>query len=586
MFQKYSWHASTANITSINDSIAVPKQQEERFNKPARTQKKWRIWWRFGEILPVLIILVITGLAHGIGMFNNPFFLGDEGIYMSQAWAVLKEGRFDPYTYTYGHAPVGWVQIAIWLFFVGGTHTFGTAIDTGRMLMLLFQIGSTFLLYCITRTISRNVLIATLTCLLFALSPYGIAIHRRILLDNIITFWMLLSLLLLLAKRLSLNHIWISAVAFAIAVLSKENAILLAPVLGYLVYYRSHPSHRWFATIGWLAVVTSITSMYVLMAALKGELFPSGTLLGGSNDHVSLLGSVTWQAAREHDGGLFDLHSQFWNTMHTWSSAEPTLVIGGLICAFLSILLIKRHRLIGLMGFATLSLWLFLIRGSLVLDFYLAPELPFMALNITLFMGALANDIRSGVLNIKQVGRWRTFFANLIFTVIHIALIVSCIVGMQQAYSSSILGLEHNPQALWQSSEATETQREVLQWIQTHIPQCSSLIIDPAMWTDLHDPPTGNSFKLAHNYWQVQLDPAIKNKIFHDDWRNVDYIVATPGLLFDVYHYQLTLVQDALHHATPIQSFQAPDWKDWKIFIYQVHTGPAKASPRCANLKK
>jgi 4-amino-4-deoxy-L-arabinose transferase-like glycosyltransferase len=580
VFQKYSLYTSITNITGVTNIIVIPKQQEERHSEPPRIPKKSRMVWRVGELLLVLIILVLSGLAHGIGMFNNPFFLGDEGIYMSQAWAVLKEGRFDPYTYTYGHAPVGWVQIAIWLFLVGGTHTFGTAIDTGRVLMLLFQIGSTFLLYRIARTISRNVLIATLTCLLFALSPYAISMHRRVLLDNIMTFWMLLSLLLLLSKRLSLNHIWISAVALAIAVLSKENAILLTPVLSYLVYYRSHPSHRWFATIGWLAVVTSIISMYVLMAALKGELFPTGTLLGGNNDHVSLLGSVTWQAARDHDGGLFDLHSQFWNTMHTWSSAEPTLVIGGMVFAFLSILLIKRHRLVGLMGLATLSLWLFLVRGSLVLDFYLSPELPFMALNITLVMGALADDIRSGVPNFKRVGHRRIFFANLASAMIHILLIVSCVVGMKQAYSSPVLGLAHDPQALWKSSETTETQRETLRWIQKHISHCSSLIIDPAMWTDLHDPPTGNGFKMAHNYWQVQLDPAIKNHVFHDDWRNVDYIVATPGLLFDVYHYQLKLVQDALNHSTQIQSFQAPDWKDWRISIYQVRRGvtPGKHS--------
>jgi len=585
VLQKYAWHSSMTNIASSN-VVTIPKQQEERLIQPPHLQKKSQPGWRIGEVILVLVILAVSGLAHGIGMFNNPFFLGDEGIYMAQAWAVLKEGRFDPYTYTYGHAPVGWVQIAIWMLLVGGAHAFGTAIDTGRVLMLLFQIGSTFLLYCIARTVSRNVLIATLTCLLFALSPYGIYMHRRVLLDNIITFWILLSILLLLSKRLSLNHIWLSAVTLAVAVLSKENAALVAPVLGYLVYYRSHPSHRWFATIGWFTIVASIISMYVLMAALKGELFPPGTLLGGNNEHVSLLGSATWLAAREHDGGLFDLHSKFWNTMHTWSNAEPTLVIGGIVFAFLSILLIKRHRLVGLMGLVTLSLWFFLVRGSLVLDFYLAPELPFMALNIMLVIGALADDIRSGILNFKRVNPWRVFFANLAFAIVHIGLIVSCVLGMQQAYHSSVLGLENDPQTLWKSTEATETQRETLRWIQTHIPQCSSLVIDPAMWTDLHDAPNGSGFKLAHNYWQVQLDPAIKNKVFRNDWRNVDYIIATPGLLFDVHYYQLKIVEDALNHATQIQSFQASDWKDWKISIYQVRKGGIKPGLGCSNLKR
>src|SRR5947209_8370468 len=99
------------NIASATELITKPKQ-EETYVEPPPEREKSRIGWRVGEGLLVLAILVVSGLAHAIGMFNNPFFLGDEGVYMTQAWAVMKEGRFDPYAYTYGHAPFGWVQIA------------------------------------------------------------------------------------------------------------------------------------------------------------------------------------------------------------------------------------------------------------------------------------------------------------------------------------------------------------------------------------------------------------------------------------------------------------------------------------------
>ena len=319
------------------------------------------------EKLLIAALLLVAALAHGINMFNYPTYLGDEGIYMSQAWAVVKEGQLAPYTYDYGHAPVSWLLIAAWTILTGGFHTFGATINSGRVLMLIMQVGSTFLLYRIARSISNSVVVATIACLLFALSPYGIYIHRFVLLDNVATFWMLLSIMLLVSKRLSLKRVWLSAVALGLSILSKENISFLVPVLVYLVYFLTDKSHRWFAVVGWTAIVCSIVSLYVLVAVLKGELFPSGTLLGGTSPHVSLLYSLLWQAGRQRDGGVLDLSSQFWHTTNMWAQAEPLLVIGGSFLAILSILMINKHRLIGLMGIATLSLYALLARGGITL---------------------------------------------------------------------------------------------------------------------------------------------------------------------------------------------------------------------------
>ena len=38
-------------------------------------------------------VLIIGLLVHSYNMFGYPLFLGDEGIYMSQAWAVLRTGQ-------------------------------------------------------------------------------------------------------------------------------------------------------------------------------------------------------------------------------------------------------------------------------------------------------------------------------------------------------------------------------------------------------------------------------------------------------------------------------------------------------------
>jgi len=43
--------------------------------------------------------MVVTALiTHAVNAFNYPLYLGDEGIYLEQAWAVIRAGALAPYT--------------------------------------------------------------------------------------------------------------------------------------------------------------------------------------------------------------------------------------------------------------------------------------------------------------------------------------------------------------------------------------------------------------------------------------------------------------------------------------------------------
>ena len=92
-------------------------------------------------------------LAHGLNMFNYPAFTfnGDEGHLYQQALAVLKLGQLSPYTYWYDHAPGGWILLAAWMALSGGPHAFGSAIDSGRVLMLLLHLAMIHRLYRVAR---------------------------------------------------------------------------------------------------------------------------------------------------------------------------------------------------------------------------------------------------------------------------------------------------------------------------------------------------------------------------------------------------------------------------------------------------
>ena len=523
-----------------------------------------RTWAReHWEWLLIGAILLISGLAHGINMFNFPYYENDEGTYVSQGWAILHQGQLAPYTYWYDHAPAGWILIALWGRTTGGFSTFGMTVASGRVLMLILQLASTFMLYRIARAISGSALVATLAALLFALSPYGIYFHRRVLLDNIATFWMLLAILLLVSGRLTLSRVWASAAALGIAILSKELTIFLVPGLAYLVWGRAQTSQRPFALPGWLALVGSIVSLYVLMAVVKGELFPTGTSLGGTASHVSLLGALAYQASRGKDGGLLDFNSGFWGFAKTWARDEPLLVLGGSASAIVSALAIRWWRLPGIMGVLALSLWAFLGRGGETLRYYLVPLLPLLALNVALVLGLVV-----GGLNMRCKSRIGNRGPVVAGAIGFIAASL-CLIGLLVGYSSP--DLQRGPdlqggnlRLLWTGTQ-TVAQRQTVDWILSHVPSSSKVVVDDAIWLDLHA-----THPYAQWHWRVDLDPAIQNGVFHDDWRNIDYIVVSAVVWQNAVANHLTLVSDALGHCTVVTRF---DTGGWPIEICKVNKG-------------
>jgi hypothetical protein len=58
-----------------------------------------------------ILVVVLTCLTHAINLFGYPEFIGDEGIYTSQGWWLVKFGQLSPYTYWYDHPP--WNALAL-----------------------------------------------------------------------------------------------------------------------------------------------------------------------------------------------------------------------------------------------------------------------------------------------------------------------------------------------------------------------------------------------------------------------------------------------------------------------------------------
>lgn len=506
-----------------------------------------------GDRAPYLLItaLIVAFVAHAYNMFNYPLYLGDEGIYVEQAWAVLRQARLSPYTYFYDHAPAGWLLISLWTLLLPKQFlSFGMAINSGRVLMLLVHIASTYLLFRSTRLLSGSNLAAFGASIVFSLSPLALFYQRMVLLDNIMVFWILLSLYLALANNGRVFTLVASGCAFGVALLTKENALFFAPVLGYLLYTEvsGRPNYR-FAIAGWAFSTFSTLSLYLLYATLKDELLPDSlTNIANPNpvSHVSLVSTFIWQATRSQ-GSILDPSSLFWVfSLGRWLPKDAFILYAGGIAVVLNVLMgalnsrFRRNYMV-VAGMA-LAYAFYLARGSFMLEFYVVPLLPFLCMNL-----AIATDRLFGVLP----GRWTGA-----------VMVLLCLVVLSGVYVYD--DRDHFTLNL------TQLQISQLRFIRQTIPADAKVVIDDDLWVDLHER-NGKLpiFPNAHSHWKVTGDPEIRDKLLRGDWQNLDYIIMSNKMLdtLVINKAQEQMVLYALNNSDIIYRYQKGDVavEVWKV---------------------
>jgi len=509
---------------------------------------------RLGRLL--LLVSLLTGaISHGYHLFLYPLYITDEGIYMQQAWSVLREGMLSPYTYSYDHAPAGWLVIAGWVSILPRQfQTFGDAINTGRVLMLLVHLASVFLLFQATRRLSGSLVAAVVACFLFNLSPLAVYYQRQVLLDNLLVFWLLLSLYLATSEDQRILTPLLSGLALGTCVITKENAIFFAPVIGYLLYGKVRPRVNYrFALTFWLFTGLSTVSLYFLYAVLKNELLPSHfnfNLNAAPADHVSLLYTIWWQLHR-NQGGLLDLHSNFWTfSLGAWLPKDTFILVGGAIAMLINLMrgLRDRARSQGelVASLLALSYTFYLVRGSVMLEFYVVPLVPFMAINIGMLVSRL--------LPIVPEKRLLRFFSGSARTVALVAFFTVLILPFGGHYV--LVRDEFGkvvPHDLYKLP-LTPLQAQQLAFIRAHIPTDARIVMDDDMWVELHD--VRPYYPRAHSHWKASGDPAVRDKLFARDWHNIDYIVLSNKMLLSMQQNNTdggeNYILEALNHATPI----------------------------------
>lgn len=474
---------------------------------------------RVGKI--ALVFAIASGLlTHGYHLFQYPLYNTDEGIYVERAWAVMREHRLSPQTYFYDHAPGGWLVLAIWeLVLPGHFETFGNPVNSGRVLMLIMHAVSVFLLFEIARRLSGGRLLAPLlTTFFFNFSPLAIYYQRMILLDNIMVFWVLLSIYLLLRREKRLfTGLW-SGLAFGFSVLTKENAIFFAPTIYYLLNRQTKDDpNRNFVLTFWMFATSAAILIYFLFATLKGELLPPKldfSLTHQPQGHVSLLYEMWYQIHRNR-GTLF-VHGSYLYTI--WLPKDSFLFGAGTVAALIALYLGWRdkERNLSLLVAGTLAfeIGFYLARGSVILDFYVIPLIPIFALNIGLVADRMAQRLPA------QTAR------------VAVPLAVACLTTFLFLPTGDYV-IVHGKHGVLKLSDVyylplTYLQQEEISWVRAHIPPNDRIITDDDIWVQLHD--VRPYYPYAQSHWNAASDPQIRNKIFGANWQNIDYIVLSNGM--------------------------------------------------------
>ncbi len=515
--------------------------QKERFPVPA--------WF---EAIFLVIALVGSFIAHALNMFNFPRYELDEGTYMSSAWAIL-HGQIAPYAYGYGHPPLAWIQIAGWIQLTGGFFTFGNALNSGRVLMVFYATASSLLVYLITRRLGGNRSVGLLALVIFSLSPLSLTYQRQVLLDNVATFWLLLSLYLLVVGNSRLLSIVASALCFGIAFLSKEVFILFLPAMLYAVWLHTTKFQRKFAMVAFTYSSIAVCSSFVLMAILKGELFPySWHLPWDTHNHLSMLQTFLDQGQRGQNEGSFKA------SWETWLSGDKLFMLAGLAAVAFNLFIGWWYRKQLLFSLLILSYWILLIRGGVVLSFYLIPLIPLTAINTAMAL----NTIISWIIKVVRLD------------FIRIALLLGVIAALipYDIHTAGPVYTQH----------PTSVQTDTMNWIRANVPRNAFVIINSYLYTDMHEPAgeavgNGAIFPYANVYINVATDPELYNTTLQENWDRIDYIIADSEVLSYIKGISPTstdpahILRQAFDHSILRVEFKTPDHADqFALDIYQV----------------
>ncbi len=505
-----------AETRDVPDVCGPLEERVPRWRAWARAQDWYRV--HRASLLVLGRVLAVVAVVNAWNMQGWPGRVDDdEGTYVAEAWAIVYQHHLSHYTYWYDHPPLGWAQLAGYIWLTGGFHWYPSAVMVGREFMWWITLASCALLFVLCRRLEFRRTTAAVTVLLFGLSPLAVYYHRMVSLDNIGTMWLLAAMVAAASRRRSLAAAFWSAVCVAIAVLSKETLAILLPVVVWMLWQHSQGRTRKWHLGVFATTFVELVAFYPLFAALRGELFPG-------RGHVSLSWALWWQLlGRAGSGSVLDSHSATHGLVVLWTGLDPWLLSAGVVLVPAG-LLIRRLRPLALGMLIQVAL---LIPGGYVPYFYVTAMLPFAAL----LAGGVADTLWTPL-----TWRWRVLVRLL--PVAAGAVVLAALVAPQ--WGTTLVD-QSKVDGYAGSLAATN-------WVEQHVPRHDVVVVDDYMWLDL---------KLAgmNPLWsqKTDTDPQTSQRELPHGWRSIQYIVMTSQISGAL--GQLPVVAAAASHSVVVRSF-------------------------------
>lgn len=525
-------------------AVALPARRALRGGwSMSRALGRWIGGWLLRHAVSLMIMLPVLGLVaavHSAGSRSYPLYTDDSGIYLAQAWAVLHSGDLSPYTYFYDHPPAGWIQVALWAAVSGGFNRYDSALQFGAEVALIAKVAAAGLLYIFGRRLGFSRLGAAFAVVLFGLCPIGLFYGRLMLVDNVMVAWLIAAFALAYAPSRSIGAAAGATISFAMAVLSKETALVLLPAFAWALASNLDRRNRQQVLTVSIFCGALTLAMYPLFALYKGELLPR-------EGHTSLFGTAAWQlAGRPSSGWLWDEGSGVRTLLSQWMALDPYLLIAGAITAPLAIV-VPRLRPAAL---ALLIGWLMLARGGYVPAMYVLVLLPFSALLVAGALEALSGRRRVTAASVLRVRtRWvglvvRGWY-SLLLGVILLAATAFVWTGPVRAATT-----ERSPQPLLQAAD----------WLGAHVARDKILVVHDAIWTDL-----------VYRYG-FSPQPLLVHKVDHDPQvrqglTRIDYLAVPEAYYRNADPAAYPTLLRARHHSVEVAAFGTGDRA---VHIYRV----------------
>jgi hypothetical protein len=480
---------------------------------PIDKATEWRFLGRSADFWICAVLTTVVVFVQAWNIAGYPRVFDDEGTYLGQAWAIDHGVGMTPYTYTFDHPPLGWVQVAA-LAWIPALIFHGPAqlvVAYSRIVMLPFTAASMILMYVLARRLSLPRWAASLAVVLFGLSPLSITLQREIFLDNISVTWILAAFVLAYSPRKHLWHHVGAGLCAGVAVLSKETMLLAVPALVLAIWQNVHKDTRRYSFVGFVGAFILLLVQYPLYGALKGELWAGG-------GKVSVWSGITYQLTRPGSGSIFTKGTDAYSVLHNWLFYDPVLIVSGTV-AIVVCLAFRNLRPIALAG---VILVLVAIRPSGYLPaMFVIEVLPFFALSVA----GLADRVVKFLL---------TFRARPVFwqQVVRLAAVAACVI-VAAVY---VVPKWYSGDKVTDTEDLNTGYAEAVDWIATHIkdPGNQRIVVDDTLWLNMAE----DGFKPGRYdiyFFKLDVDPNVMLSLPGDTptnygagWKSIQYVIQTP----------------------------------------------------------